>query len=221
MIRLLLIEDDPDMQRLLADYLKEFGMEADPFADPRAALEALKATPYDVVILDLMLPGMDGFDVCKKIRALSSVPVIISSARGDLGNKIMGFELGADDYLAKPFEPRELVARVQAQLRRRATAAPKTMGPFTLDEEGRRILLEGDPLELTRVEFAILRLFLTHPDRTFSRSEIAASALEEREQRERSVDTHISNLRTKLGDDPKEPRYIKSVWGIGYRFIGA
>ena len=167
-----------------------------------------------------MLPQMDGFDVCKRIRELSSVPVIISSARGELSDKILGFDLGADDYLAKPYEPRELVLRINSILRR-TTNKTKIIGDFEIDEDKLEIKLDGLLLDLTMIEYDILHMFLNNTDKVLSREVISNSVNGmEYNSKDRTIDMHISNLRQKLGDNPKDPQYIKSVWGIGYKFIG-
>ncbi len=216
----LLIEDDRDMQRLIVDYLTGYGYGVTPYTDPKEALSAMKEASYDIVILDLMLPGMDGFDVARAIKAESSVPIIISSARGDIGNKIHGYELGVDDYLAKPYEPRELVLRIEAVLRRYGAEAKLTVSDFVIDEAGRSVSMEGYPIELTPLEFEIFLFLVRNRGSNVSREQIVHATSLEPETKGRTVDMHISNIRLKIGDDAREPRYIKSVWGIGYRFIG-
>ena len=218
--QVLLIEDDGRMQRLISDYLTGYGFDITAFEDPKPALEALNAAPFDIVVLDLMLPGMDGFDVARRIKAASNVPVIISSARGDIGNKIHGYELGVDDYLAKPYEPRELVLRIEAVLRRHDRGPTLQVSDFTVDEQNRSVSMEGYPLEFTPVEFDIFLYLLKHRGGNVSREQIVHAATLDPETKARTVDMHISNIRLKIGDNAKEPRYIKSVWGIGYRFIG-
>ena len=220
--RILLIEDDMPMQQLIKDYLEDFGYEAAAYSHPKEALEALFKTPeeYSAVILDLMLPQMDGFDVCKKIKSSCDIPVIISSARGDIGNKIYGYELGIDDYLAKPYEPRELVLRIEALLRR--YGSPKTLhfGALTLDQNTKEVYVDDYRIELTRVEFDLLSYLVAHRGESLSREQLIHAASLPPDTKNRTIDTHISNIRYKIGDDPKNPAYIKSVWGIGYRFIG-
>ena len=218
--RVLLIEDDAEMQRLIGDYLRNYGFDVTAFDTPSAALDAVSRTPFDIVVLDLMLPEMDGFDVAKRLKASSGLPIIISSARGDIGNKIHGYELGVDDYLAKPYEPRELVLRIEAVLRRSASGAAETIGDFTLDGEHRTVMQEGYPVEFTPVEFEIFRFLLKQHGANVSREQIVHATSLEPDTKGRTVDMHISNIRLKIGDDAREPRYIKSVWGIGYRFIG-
>ncbi|MDA3907473.1 MAG: response regulator transcription factor [Sulfurimonas sp.] len=222
MTKILLIEDDLEMQMLISDYLANYDFKVVAFEKPKEALEHLgkNSDLYALVVLDLMLPQMDGFDVCKKIRELSSLPIIISSARGELSDKILGFDLGADDYLAKPYEPRELVIRINAILRRSINSA-KTIGDFEIDENKHEMKVDGYLVDLTRIEYDILHLFLQNKDKVLSRESISNSVVGvEYNSKDRTIDMHISNIRQKIGDDSKEPKYIKSVWGVGYRFIG-
>lgn len=221
--KILLIEDDLEMQSLISDYLHNYDFEVQTFDKPKEALIHLKANPiqYRVIVLDLMLPQMDGFDVCKEIRALSSdVHIIISSARNELSDKILGYGFGADDYLAKPYEPRELVLKINSYLRRK-TLSKKRIGDFEINEDKLEISLDGYMLDLTKIEFDILLLFLSNQGKVFSR-EVIFNAIDGigYNSKDRTVDMHISNLRAKIGDDPKNPKYIKSVWGIGYKLVG-
>jgi DNA-binding response OmpR family regulator len=216
----LLIEDDAEMQRLIGDYLINYGFDVVAFDAPKTAIETLNAEHFDIVVLDLMLPEMDGFDVAKQIKSTSRVPIIISSARGDIGNKIHGYELGVDDYLAKPYEPRELVLRIEAVLRRYGADTKLQVSEFTLDETSKTVTMEGYPIEFTPVEFEIFCFLIKNRGSNVSREQIVHATSLEPETKGRTVDMHISNIRLKIGDDAREPRYIKSVWGIGYRFIG-
>ncbi len=218
----LLIEDEKQMQTLIADYLKGYGFETIAYEDPREALDVLsqKKGAFDIVILDLMLPGMDGFDVARAIKEQYDIPIIISSARGDIGNKIYGYELGVDDYLEKPYEPRELVLRIEAVLRRYAKSDVTEIGDFRIDEAGMSLSLEDYPIDLTRIEFEIFMFLVKNRGKNVSREQIVNATSLEYDTKARTVDMHISNIRQKIGDDAKEPRYIKSVWGIGYKFIG-
>jgi two-component system OmpR family response regulator len=208
------------MQRLIGDYLLNYGFDVISYDDPKQALDALQHESFDIVILDLMLPGMDGFDVARQIKAASNIPIIISSARGDIGNKIHGYELGVDDYLAKPYEPRELVLRIEAVLRRYGTRPKLKVSDFTVDETSKTVSMEGYPVEFTPVEFEIFLFLLKNRGNNVSREQIIYATSLEPETKGRTVDMHISNIRLKIGDSAKEPRYIKSVWAIGYRFIG-
>lgn len=219
MTKILLIEDDLDMQELLTDYLQNYDFSVCAFANPLHALLDLKTNEYSLVILDLMLPHLDGFDVCKKIREDSNVPIIISSARGNLGDKVLAFEYGADDYLAKPYEPKELIIRINAILRRlHPKSNKKQIGEFTIDEDKTEILQNNHPLELTNIEYEIFSFLLQNPLKVLSRESIAQYL--ESELKDRAIDMHISNIRNKIFDDSKSPKYIKSIWGVGYKFIG-
>jgi len=220
--KILLIEDDLEMQSLIRDYLQNYDFEVHAYAKPKEVLFHLKANPtqYKVVVLDLMLPQMDGFDVCKEIRSMSDAHIIISSARNELSDKILGYGVGADDYLAKPYEPRELVLKINSFLRRN-TQSKKCVGDFEIDEAKMEVSLEGYLLDLTKIEFDILLLLLSNQGKVFSR-EVIFNAINGigYNSKDRTVDMHISNLRAKIGDDPKNPKYIKSVWGIGYKMVG-
>jgi DNA-binding response OmpR family regulator len=222
---ILIIDDDERLNRLLERFLKDFGLAARSATHPAEGLKQLRRRPPDLVILDVMLPGMDGFSLCRAIRAESAVPIIMLTARGEVADKVVGLELGADDYLAKPFEPRELVARIHAVLRRRA---PEAVGPgaaygeLAIDFERRRVTLRGRPVELTTNEFAALALLVRHAGSVLSRDRILQELRGiDCEAFNRSVDITMSRIRQKLGDDPKSPEFIKTVWGAGYVFIGA
>lgn len=219
-MKIMLIEDDSDMQELLIDYLKNYDYTVEAYEKPLQALEQLRANDaYALVVLDLMLPQMNGFDVCKKIREFSGIPIIISSARDNLGDKVLAFEYGADDYLAKPYEPKELIMRIGAILRRGSIIkSKKKVGAFEIDEDRMRIICDGHPLELTKIEYQIFLFLLNNPQKSLSRQAIAQNI--GIELKDRAIDMHISNLRNKIFDDSKTPKYIKSVWGIGYKFIG-
>lgn len=220
--KILLIEDDLEMQSLICEYLQNYDFEVQAYDKPKEALSHLRAHPshYKVVVLDLMLPQMDGFDVCKEIRSISDAHIIISSARNELSDKILGYGVGADDYLAKPYEPRELVLKINSFLRRN-TLSKKHVGDFEIDEAKMEVSLEGYLLDLTKIEFDILLLLLSNQGKVFSR-EVIFNAINGigYNTKDRTVDMHISNLRAKIGDDPKNPKYIKSVWGIGYKLVG-
>lgn len=208
------------MQELIVDYLKDYDFECDAFVYPKEVLEHLKNNQYyDIVILDLMLPDMDGFDLFKKIKNICNVPIIISSARGDIGNKIHGFELGADDYLAKPYEPRELVLRIEHILKK-SKKTHNTVNGFEIDEENMSVMLDDYAIELTKIEFEIFIFLIKNINKVSSREQIINATSLDDDTKNRTIDMHISNIRMKIGDDSKEPQYIKSVWGIGYKFIG-
>lgn len=220
--KVLLIEDDLPLQELIVSFLEPYGFEAVGYADPQKALDALlvRKEPFDIVVLDLMLPGMDGFDVAKMIKRQMDIPIIISSARTDLGNKIYGYDLGADDYLDKPYEPRELVLRLEAVLRRYGHKNEIIVSDFTVDEANKSVQMDGYPIDLTRIEFDIFLLLIKNRGKNLSRDQIIGSLGLDEETKHRTIDMHISNIRLKIGDDAKEQRYIKSVWGIGYKFVG-
>ena len=222
--KVLIIDDDPKLNRLLTEFLSGFGFDVHTALTPSDGMKKLHRHKPDMVILDVMLPEMNGFDLCKKIRLDSDVPVIMLTARGDPMDRIVGLELGADDYLAKPFEPRELVARIQAVLRRITTkgvAKQHTFGGLTIDPKKREAVLDGTPIPLTTNEFTALWLLCRHPGEVLDRDRILQELRGiDSEAFNRSVDITMSRLRQKLGDDPKSPNYIKTVWGTGYTFIG-
>ncbi len=220
--KVLLIEDDLPLQELIRSFLTSYDFETVAYADPKKALECLleKNEVFDIVVLDLMLPGMDGFDVAKLIKSRLDIPIIISSARTDIGNKIYGYDLGADDYLDKPYEPRELVLRIDAVLRRYSRKHELVISDFTIDEPNKSVMMQGYPIDFTRIEFDIFLLLLKHRGKNLSRDQIIGALGLEDEIKHRTIDMHISNIRLKIGDDAKEPRYIKSIWGIGYKFMG-
>jgi DNA-binding response OmpR family regulator len=221
----LLIDDDEDLAALLSEFLGQFDVSMRAAATPEEGLRSLKSQPPDVVILDVMLPGMDGFAVCRKIRETSRVPIIMLTARGDVMDRIVGLELGADDYLPKPFEPRELVARIQAVLRRGKgleTAERLRVGALEVDWLARTARVGGRPIDLTTAEFDLLGLFVRNRGRVLTRDSIMEHTRgTDCEAFDRSIDVLVSRLRNKLGDDPRQPQFIKTVHGAGYTFIGA
>ncbi len=217
--KVLLIEDDLQMQTLITDYLREYAFVCTAFSHPKDAIKELeKDNSYSIVILDLMLPDMDGFDVLKKIKSISNIPIIISSARGDIGNKIHGFDLGVDDYLAKPYEPRELVLRIENILKKAHDSKIK-VGEFAIDKANREVVLDGYSIDFTKIEFEIFLFLVENMNKISSREQIINATSLDENAKNRTVDTHISNIRSKIGDDSKEPLFIKSVWGIGYKFV--
>ncbi len=221
--RVLLIDDDEALGELLTEYLSRFRFVVKVATRPEDGLRALEAEPPDIVVLDVMLPDMDGFAVCRKVRETSRVPIVMLTARGEVADRIVGLELGADDYLPKPFEPRELVARLQAVLRRggETPAEPLRAGALEIAWEARTLRVAGQPVELTTAEFELLRLFVKNRGRVLTRERILETTRGlDWESYDRSVDVLVSRLRQKLGDDPRRPEYIKTVRGLGYRFIG-
>jgi len=225
MTKILLIDDDEKLGELLTTFFERFDMNLVAATHPDEGLRQLEAAKPDLVILDVMLPGQDGFEVCRTIRRSSNIPIIMLTARGEVTDRIVGLEIGADDYLPKPFEPRELVARIQNILRRSAdrpsSDGPLKFGDLTIDLERRTAELAGESLELTTMEYQLLVLFVKNPGRTFTRDEILNELRGiDAQLFSRSVDILVSRLRQKLQDTTKQPRYIKTVWGTGYIFIG-
>lgn len=222
MIQIAMVEDDLELAKLLTDFLANHSMEVSGYATPRAFLEGVKNRAFDLAIIDLTLPQMDGLEVCKELRTLSSIPFIISSARSDLTDKLIGLERGADDYLPKPYDPRELVARIQTILRRhKHPLFAHVASRLSIDEAKMSASLEGRELELTVAEFEILKLLFDKKGSVLSRDYIAENVSVMRwESGERSIDVVVSRLRKKLGDNPKAPEFIKSVKGAGYKYVG-
>ncbi|MCT7506248.1 response regulator transcription factor [Aliarcobacter cryaerophilus] len=218
--KVLLVEDDLQMQSLIVDYLKDYGFIVTAFDNPKDVLEDFKLnSDYSIIILDLMLPFMDGFDLFNKLKEIKNIPIIISTARGDIGNKIHGFELGADDYLAKPYEPRELVLRIESILKRNLTKSFK-IGDFIIDKDNRTVLIDDYAIDFTKIEFEIFIYLIENKNKISSREQILNATSLDFNTKNRTIDMHISNIRAKIGDDSKNPKYIKSVWGIGYKFVG-
>lgn len=217
--KILLIEDDLQMQKLIVEYLKDYNFDCISFDQPKDALEEFKKeNDYCLIILDLMLPFMDGFDLFKKLKEIRNIPIIISSARGDIGNKIHGFELGADDYLAKPYEPRELVLRIEHILKKNLSNTI-IISDFIIDKENRTVILDDYSIEFTKIEFEIFIFLINNLNKISSREQILNATSLDINTKNRTIDMHISNIRYKIGDDSKNPKYIKSVWGIGYKFV--
>ncbi|MCL2438175.1 MAG: response regulator transcription factor [Coriobacteriia bacterium] len=222
--RVLLVEDEKSIRDAVVAYLEREGFWVTPANDGESALHAFSLHNFDLVVLDLMLPKVSGEEVCKEIREKSDVPIIMLTAKGEVDDRIAGLELGADDYLVKPFSPRELIARIKVLLRRsNATSIPQRdflrYGDLELDVGGHRAILDGKDLDLTVSEFKLLLVLARYPGRVYSRMELVDKVLGyDFEGYERTVDSHIKNLRAKLGDDPKRPHYISTVHGVGYRF---
>ncbi|MFJ3336163.1 response regulator transcription factor [Streptomyces sp. NPDC086766] len=225
--RVLVVEDDPTVAEVVSGYLDRAGYVVDRAGDGPTALARAAARRPDLVVLDLMLPGMDGLEVCRRMRARGPVAVIMLTARGDEDDRILGLEVGADDYVTKPFSPRELVLRVESVLRRTrpATAAhpPGAAGPLdaaglTVDPAARRATKNGAELALTLREFDLLAFFLRHPGRAFSREDLMREVWGWDFGDLSTVTVHVRRLRGKVEDDPARPRLIQTVWGVGYRF---
>jgi DNA-binding response OmpR family regulator len=222
--RVLIIDDDERLNTLLTSYLGRFGFAVRTAPHPEQGLRLLKTDPPDIVILDVMLPDVDGFTLCRKIRETSRIPIIMLTARGDVTDRIVGLELGADDYLPKPFEPRELHARMQAVLRRGPSEQSHErirVGALDVNWATRSACVEGRDLGLTNAEFELLGLFVRNRSRVLSRDRIINEIRGvDWESYDRSVDVLVSRLRQKLGDHPKYPVFIRTVRNAGYLFIG-
>jgi len=223
--RILVVDDEAPIRELVRGYLEREGFEVEAATDGLAAVDAARASAPDVIVLDVMLPGLDGIEVCRRIRAFSDAYVLMLTARGEEIDRIVGLTVGADDYLVKPFSPRELVARVRALLRRpRGAADVRSTTPvgFEIDESRRVVRIDGAPVALTSLEFDLLAVLARDPgivigrqallDRVWGPEFVADDHL---------VDVHIANLRRKLGDDPARPRFIETVRGVGYRLSEA
>jgi two-component system response regulator ResD len=224
--RVLVVEDDPTVSEVVQGYLHRAGFEVDHAADGLRALEIAEHRVPDLVILDLMLPGVDGLEVCRRLRARSPVPIIMLTALGEESDRVVGLEVGADDYVTKPFSPRELVLRVQSVLRRSASAQTQPVsagavlraGRLVVDVTGHRAFLDGAPLALTSREFDLLAFFLAHPGQAFTRAALMERVWGWSFGDQSTVTVHVRRLREKVEDDPASPRLLVTVWGVGYRF---
>ncbi len=219
----LVVEDEVELVRVLRDYLEGAGFHVQSAGDGAAALSIFHHQPPDVVLLDLNLPGMDGLDVAREIRRSSEVPILMLTARVEEADRLVGLELGADDYIPKPFSPREVVARVRAVLRRsqREPQAPEVIRTADIEIDIARhvVTISGAAIELTPTEFTLLSALAVQPGRVFSRMQLLEAVQGQAyEGYERTVDAHVKNLRSKIEPDPRKPRYIETVYGIGYRF---
>jgi len=222
--KLLVIDDDEKLNQLLKSYLSDFAYKVLSATHPEKGLKLMRSQKPDLIILDVMLPGMNGFEVCKRIRQESDVPVIMLTARGELMDRVVGLELGADDYLPKPFEPRELVARIQTVLRRTMKVEAfriQQYGSLKIDFPKRKVFLNADDIELSTNEFNALSLLVRNIGKVLDRDQIMQELRGmDADAFNRTVDITMSRLRQKLGDDPQNPVFIKTVWGTGYVFIG-
>ena len=220
---ILIVEDDRNTASLIATYLEREGFMTQTVHDGGEALALARRQSPGFVILDVMLPQVDGWEICRELRKLSDVPILMLTAREEEIDRVLGLSLGADDYVIKPFSPRELVERVKAILRRTILRPPQgfcfSYGDLTLDAEKRRVTLAGRPVELTSVEYKLLQALIAAPGKVFSRDDLLDHIYSHGETVvDRVIDVHIGHLRQKLGDDPSEPRFILTVRGFGYRF---
>jgi len=217
--RVLVVEDDPKIARLIVDYLVREGFEARAFADGREALAELERALPDLLVLDVMLPGLDGIALCRAVRGFSDLPILMVTARVDEVDRLLGLDTGADDYVCKPFSPRELMARVRALLRRAEGRLSAGEVPWSVDEDGHRIAWRGRWLALTPVEFRMLKVLLGRPGRVFSRAQLLDHAHADlRDVSDRAIDSHVKNLRRKIAEVEPGCECIASVYGVGYRF---
>lgn len=220
--RLLLVEDDPTVAEVARNYLRAAGFLVDEVTDGFQALESLHDAVPDLVILDRKLPGIDGAEVCRRLRTFTAVPVLMLTALSATEDRIDGLEAGADDYLTKPFSPRELVLRVQSILKRTVSdstpEAPFDLGPFHLDASARRVSRRGTPLELTAREFDLLAFFLKHPHQVFDREALLRSVWGWEVGDPSTITVTVRRLREKIEDDPSHAKFLSTVWGAGYRF---
>jgi two-component system, OmpR family, response regulator ResD len=220
----LIVDDEPIVREVVAGYLEREGYRTLEAADGERARQLLESEPPDLVVLDVMLPGTDGLSLCRWIRGRSELPVILLTARGEEADRIVGLELGADDYVTKPFSPRELAARVRTVLRRSGEPATReehlSFDGLALDASTREVTKHGEPLALTALEFDLLWFLAAHPRRVFSRDQLMdrvwgyEAALDTG-----TVTVHVRRLREKIEDDPSRPRRLETVWGAGYRFV--
>jgi DNA-binding response OmpR family regulator len=222
MPRVLLIEDDPRLAEMVSEYLGEAGFRVSVVDQGRTGLARATREPYDALVLDLMLPDMDGLEVCRQLRARSDTPVLMLTARGDTMDRIVGLEVGADDYLPKPFEPRELLARLRAILRRRQPGAASStlrFGRLEIDRDARIVRVDGTPRSLTGHQFTLLLALADKAGRVLSRESLMDLVRGEAlEAFDRSIDVHISRIRAAIEDDPKKPRRVLTIRGAGYVF---
>ncbi|NNJ12361.1 response regulator transcription factor [Chloroflexales bacterium ZM16-3] len=224
----LVVDDEARLRELVRGYLEQAGFQVTLADNGLRALEIARRQPPDLVVLDLMLPGIDGLEVCRQLRSFSDAYVLMLTARAEEIDRVIGLEVGADDYLTKPFSPRELVARVRAMLRRPraglSSEAPPPLdlvfGPLTIDHARHEARLAGAPLALTSLEYDLLAALAAHPGRAFTRAQLLDRVWGDTYfGDDHVVDVHIANLRKKLGDDPAQPQFIATVRGVGYRFV--
>ena len=221
---ILIIEDEPKVARLTRDYLEKNNYRVLIAGDGQSGLSMSRGEKPDLIVLDLMLPVMDGLDVCRTLRRESDVPIIMLTARAEETDRLIGLEIGADDYITKPFSPREMVARVRALLRRAKGRVYQTgiirAGEMVLNTDNHTLTLSDEEIHLTRIEFNLLEIFARHPGQIFSRAQLLENLHGVANWGyDRSIDAHIKNLRRKIEKDPADPRYILTIYGVGYKFI--
>ena len=222
--KILVVDDDTNICELLRLYLTKEGYQVTTANDGEEGLEKFNQLKPDMVLLDVMMPKMDGLEVCRRIRKAGNTPVMMLTAKGEVEDRIIGLELGADDYLVKPFSPRELVARARALLRRvHADSEPQRevleFGELTIDVSGHKVLVNNEEIDLTASEFKLLTTLSRYPGRVYSRMELVEKVLGyDFEGYERTIDSHVKNLRAKIGDNPRSPKWLHTVHGVGYRF---
>ncbi len=221
--RVLVVEDEPTVADVVVRYLERDGHDVEVAGDGPAALRAFDDFRPDLIVLDLMLPGLDGVDVCRRIRSVSNVPIVMLTARAGEADRLAGFDFGADDYVTKPFSPRELAARVEAVLRRTGRAEEGSdvlhHGDLRIDRRGRTVTTRTGELRLTAREFDLLLVLAAHPRQVFTREQLITAVWDhDTETEENTVTVHMRRLRAKLEPDPSRPRYLKTVWGVGYKF---
>jgi two-component system response regulator BaeR len=217
MTHVMIVEDEPELAALVADYARAAGYRASVIGNGATALAAIEAAPPDLLVLDLMLPGLDGLALCRAVRAFSDLPIVMVTARVEEVDRLLGLETGADDYLCKPFSPRELMARIKVILRRTRRDSPPA--PLQVDMDAHRITVAGKALELTPSEFAILAGMVRRPGQVFSRAQLLDLARHDSlEVTDRAIDSHVKNLRRKIGAHLPGVDMIHSIYGLGYRF---
>jgi DNA-binding response OmpR family regulator len=219
-LRVLVVDDEPPIVHLVCGYLEREGWTVQVATDGREALEVVRRDRPDVVVLDLMLPGLDGIEVCRELRTFSDAFIVMLTARSEEVDKLVGLAVGADDYLTKPFSPRELIARIKA-LQRRARASTASAPGLDVDVSRRIARVDGRPVELTRTEFEILAVLAREPGAVVDRPALLASVWGPGYDDDHLVDVHIANLRRKLGDNPERPRFVETVRGVGYRLAAS
>src|SRR5437899_7471984 len=223
--RVLVVEDDATVAEVVGRYLERDGYQVEVFTDGARALARALSSPPDLVLLDLMLPGMDGLEVCRRIRGAAPIPIIMLTARGQEGDRVLGLELGADDYVAKPFSPRELTARVRSVLRRTDVSVARPVehgvlraGRLDVDLLARTATIGAEPIALTQREFDLLAFLMRHPRRAFRREELLAEVWGYTYGDTSTVTVHVRRIREKIEADPGKPRHLVTVWGVGYRW---